>query len=46
MKFGHLFKAGTGAEAIRTIISEIDLEELIKQLKEDAKKSIQKRSNG
>ena len=39
MKFGHLFKAGTGAEAIREIISELDLDELITQLKEDAKNS-------
>jgi len=39
MKFGHLFKAGTGAETIRDIIAEMDLEELIKQLKEQAKRS-------
>ncbi len=39
MKFGHLFKAGTGAETIRQIIAEMDLEALIKQLKEDAKRS-------
>lgn len=39
MKFGHLFKAGTGAEAIRNIISEMDLEQLIEDLKKDAKKS-------
>ncbi len=39
MKFGHLFKAGTGAETIRDIIASMDLEKLIKHLKEEAKKS-------
>jgi len=39
MKFGQIFKASTGAEAIREIISNIDLAELIKQLEEDLKRS-------
>ncbi|MBI4235320.1 DNA-directed RNA polymerase subunit beta' [Candidatus Peregrinibacteria bacterium] len=39
MKFGHLFKAGTGAETIREIINSIDLEDLIKKLKEETKRS-------
>ncbi len=33
LKFGHVFKAGTGAEAIREIIANLDLEKLIEQLK-------------
>ena len=43
MKFGHLFKAGTGAETIREIIADMDLEALITQLKDDAKKSTNQR---
>jgi DNA-directed RNA polymerase subunit beta' len=39
MKFGHVFKAGTGAESIREIISNIDLEKLMTQLEEDLTKS-------
>ncbi|MBN1494438.1 DNA-directed RNA polymerase subunit beta' [Candidatus Peregrinibacteria bacterium] len=39
MKFGQIFKASTGAEAIREIIANINLAELIKQLEEDLKKS-------
>ncbi|MBP9718736.1 DNA-directed RNA polymerase subunit beta' [Candidatus Gracilibacteria bacterium] len=39
MKFGHVFKAGTGAEAIRDIINALDLEKLIVQLQADLRKS-------
>ncbi len=38
-KFGQIFKAAIGAEAIRTIIQNIDLTELIKQLEVEQKKS-------
>ncbi len=44
MKFGHLFKAGTGAESIRDIIKELDLKKLADDLqKESEKASGQKR---
>ncbi len=36
MKFGHIFKAGTGAETLREIIADLDLETLITGLKEEA----------
>ncbi len=39
MKFGHIFKAGTGAESIRDIIMSLDLESLIEQLEVDLKKA-------
>lgn len=39
LKFGHVFKAGTGAEAIREIIGNLDLEKLIEHLNEEKKKS-------
>ncbi len=39
MKFGHIFKAGTGAETIRDIIAAIDLKALVDSLNEEAKKS-------
>ena len=39
MKFGHVFKAGIGAEAIRTIIQNLDLEKMIQQLEKDLKKA-------
>lgn len=39
MKFGHVFKASTGAESIREIISNIDLKVLIDQLEDDLKKA-------
>ncbi len=37
MKFGHIFRAGIGAEAIREIISEINLPEFIKDREEELK---------
>lgn len=39
MKFGHVFKAGTGAESIREIISNLDLQKLIEKLELDLTKS-------
>ncbi|MFA5829245.1 MAG: DNA-directed RNA polymerase subunit beta' [Candidatus Gracilibacteria bacterium] len=39
MKFGHIFKAGIGAEAMRTIIQNLDLDKLIAQLEQDLKKA-------
>lgn len=39
MKFGHIFKAGIGAEAIRTIIQNLDLDKLTTQLENDLKKA-------
>ncbi len=38
-KFGNIFKAGIGAEAIRTIIKNLDLQKLIDQLEVDFVKS-------
>lgn len=39
MKFGHVFKAGTGAESLRKIISEIDLEKEILDLEKQLEKA-------
>ncbi len=39
VKFGHVFKTGTGAEAVREIIQSLDLEKLQEQLAQDLKKS-------
>lgn len=39
MKFGHVFSAGTGAEALRTILERIDLPEFIVTLKEELAQS-------
>ena len=39
MKFGHVFKAGIGAEAIRNIIQNLDLDKLSEQLEKDLKKA-------
>lgn len=39
MKFGHVFKAGTGAEAIREIIHNIDLKKLQEELEVELKKA-------
>lgn len=39
MKFGHVFKAGTGAEALREIVENMNLEEEVKQLEEDIEKA-------
>ncbi len=39
MKFGHVFRAGIGAEAIREIIKKLDLEKFIVHLEQEYKKS-------
>jgi DNA-directed RNA polymerase subunit beta' len=39
MKFGHVFKAGTGAETIREIVSKLDLKKLIIDLEKESKAS-------
>jgi DNA-directed RNA polymerase subunit beta' len=39
MKFGHVFSAGTGAEAVREIIAEIDLDKFASEQKEELKKA-------
>ncbi len=36
IKYGNVFKAGIGAEAIRDLLEEIDLEQLAKDLREEA----------
>ena len=35
MKFGHVFKAGTGAESLRTIVENMNLEEDVKKFEEE-----------
>ncbi len=39
MKFGHIFRAGIGADALREIIQKIDLEKFIKKMKDARKKT-------
>ncbi|MBT3704546.1 DNA-directed RNA polymerase subunit beta' [Candidatus Peregrinibacteria bacterium] len=39
LKFGHVFKAGTGAEVLREIIEELDLKKLQETLTEEIKKT-------
>ena len=39
MKFGHVFRAGIGADAIREIIQQIDLKKYLDDLKEEIRKS-------
>jgi len=39
MKFGHIFKAGTGAETLREIIANIDLDKMIEELNQESKKT-------
>ena len=38
MKYGHIFEAGIGAEALRDIVREMDLDKIVKELEEKAKK--------
>ena len=35
MKYGHIFEAGIGAEAISKLLAKIDLEKLIKELEKE-----------
>lgn len=39
MKFGHVFRAGTGAESLREVIMNVDLKGLVEQLKQEREKS-------
>lgn len=39
MKFGHVFRAGTGAESLREVIMTIDLKQLAEDLRKDREKS-------
>ena len=39
MKFGHVFRGGTGAESIRKILESLDLGKFINELEEEQKKS-------
>jgi len=38
MKYGHIFEAGIGAEALRDIVKNIDIDEMVKELEEKLKK--------
>lgn len=39
LKYGHIFEASLGAEAIRKLLEEINLEELAKKLEEESQKT-------
>jgi DNA-directed RNA polymerase subunit beta' len=39
MKFGHIFRAGVGADAVREIVQKIDMKEFIKQMEGEYKNS-------
>lgn len=39
MKFGHVFRAGTGAESLREVIMNVDLAETAKNLQDEREKS-------
>ena len=39
MKFGHVFRAGIGADAIREVIQKVDLKKFVKEMKEEIKNS-------
>lgn len=41
LKFGHIFEAGIGAEAIRILLSRIDLEDSIKKTQEKLENSVE-----
>jgi DNA-directed RNA polymerase subunit beta' len=43
MKFGNIFRAGTGAESIRQILSLVDLDSYIKKLQEEYTQSVGQR---
>jgi len=38
MKYGHIFEAGIGADALRDIVKEADLDKIVKDLEEKTKK--------
>lgn len=39
LRFGHLFEASIGAEAIRSLLSQVDLDKIIKELEEEKKEA-------
>lgn len=39
LKYGHVFEASIGAEAVRKLLSEIDLDQMIKQLEDELAKA-------
>ena len=39
-KFGHVFKAGIGAEAVQQLLAEVDLKKLTKSLKDESENTI------
>jgi len=39
LKYGHIFEAGIGAEALRDIVKEVDLDKMAKELSEKVKKT-------
>lgn len=39
LKFGHVFKAGIGAEALQLLLEEIDLKKLVKDLRTESEES-------
>ncbi len=43
LKYGHIFEAGIGAEAIRTLLARIDLDKTIKDLEKELLKAIDSR---
>jgi len=45
LKYGHIFEAGTGAETLRKIFEEIDLEKEIKKLEDKLEKAKQKKQD-
>jgi DNA-directed RNA polymerase subunit beta' len=45
LKFGHLFEAGIGAEAIRELLEKIDMEKTIEGLEADLKKAVESRKD-
>lgn len=40
LKYGHIFEAGIGAEAIRYLLSKIDLEETVKELNKEINETV------
>ncbi len=41
LKYGHIFEAGIGAEAIRKLLEKIDLDKTIKQLEEELTRAVE-----
>lgn len=45
MKYGHIFEAGIGAEAVRNILEHIDLGAKIEELEEELKEAVESKRN-